>query len=61
MEGDGLVSNKVDYEMDAGPDREPVQITNEFCDAGVLVGLGNRTYSVPWGLGSDACKRCYCQ
>ena len=46
LESDGLVSNKVDFEMDAGPDREPVQITNNFCDAGVLVELGFRTYSV---------------
>ena len=27
MEGDGLVSYKVDFEMDMGPDREPVQAT----------------------------------
>ena len=33
LEGDGLVSNRVDFEMDAGPDQEPVQITNVFCDA----------------------------
>ena len=23
--------------MDAGPDKEPVQITNDFCAAGVLI------------------------
>ena len=57
MEGDGLVSNKVDYEMDVGPDWEQLQITNDFCEAVVLVGLGNGTYSVPGGLGHDACEK----
>ena len=47
LESDGLVSNKVDFEMDVGPDGEPVQITNIFCDAGVLVEFGFRTYGVP--------------
>ena len=51
LEGDGLVSNKVDFEMDAGPDQMPVQSTNNFCDAIVLLGLSNGTYSVPWGQG----------
>ena len=46
LESDILVSNKVDFEMVAGPDREPVQITNNFYDAGVLVELGYMTYSV---------------
>ena len=46
LEGDVLVTNKVDFKMVAGPDREPVQITNDFCDAGVLVELGYRTNSV---------------
>ena len=32
------------------------QITNDFCDAGVLVGVGYRTYSVPGGLGYNACE-----
>ena len=32
--------------MDAGPDREPVQITNDFYDAGALEGLGYRTHSI---------------
>ena len=31
--------------MGAGPDREPVQITYNFYDAGVLVGLGYKTHS----------------
>ena len=43
--------------MDAGPDREPVKNTNDFCDTCVFVGLGYRAYSVPWGLGYDACMR----
>ena len=46
LEGDILVSIKVDFEMVAGPDREPVQITNDFCNAGLHVVLGYRTYSV---------------
>ena len=54
LKGDGLVSNKVYFEMDAVPDREPVQITNYFCVAWVL---GYGTYSKPGGLGYDACKR----
>ena len=45
------------YEMDAGPDWEPVRIMNNFCDAGVHVGLGYGTYSVTGGLGYNACKR----
>ena len=57
LEGECLVSNKVDFEIDAGPDREPVQITNDFCDAGVLVGLGYWTYCEPGGPRYDACKR----
>ena len=57
FQGDGLVSNKADFEMDVGPDREPVQSTNNFCDAWVLVRLCYRTYSVPGGLGYDVCER----
>ena len=58
MEGEGLVlSNEVDFKIDAGLERGKVQITNDFCDAGKLVGLGNMTYSVPRGLGYDVCKR----
>ena len=34
-----------------------MQITNDFCDAGVLVGVGYGTYSVPRGMDYDACKR----
>ena len=40
LEGDNLVGNKVDFEIEAGPDRKPVQITNVFCDDGVFIGLG---------------------
>ena len=43
----------VDFEIDMGPDLDSVQITNDFCDAGVL---GYGTYSVPRGLGYDACE-----
>lgn len=31
-----FVSNMVDLEIDARPDWQPEQITNDFCDAGVL-------------------------
>ena len=53
MEGDCLVSKIVAFEIDVGPDWELVQITNDFCDAGVL---GYKTYSVCRGLGYDACE-----
>ena len=55
MENDGLVSNMFDLEMDAGPAREPLSITINFCDAGVLVGLGNGKYGkyIPGGLGQS--------
>ena len=46
LESDGLVSNKVDFEMDAGPDREPVEISDCLCDAGVHVGFGYRMDSI---------------
>ena len=52
-----LESNEVDLEMDAGPDLEPVQITNDFCVAGIFIGLGYRTNSLPGGLGYDVCER----
>ena len=55
LEDDGLVSNKVDFEMDAGPDQEPVQITNVFCDAGVFIGLVYGTYSVSGGIQLVSC------
>ena len=42
LEGDGLVINKVDFEMDAGPDWKRVQI-NDFYDAGEFIVLGNGT------------------
>ena len=33
MESDSLMSNKVDFEMDKGPYRVPVQIPDDFGDA----------------------------
>ena len=51
MESDCL--NTVDFEIDVGPDQDPVQMTDVFCDAGVL---GYGTYSVPRGLGYNACE-----
>ena len=30
LEGDGLESNEVNFKMDAGPDREPVEIHRIF-------------------------------
>ena len=38
LEGNGLESNEVDFKVDAGPDRESVEISNCLCDAGVHVG-----------------------
>ena len=54
LEGDDLESDKVDFEMDVGPPREPVHITNDFCDACVLVYSTN---SVPLRLGYYVCVR----
>ena len=34
-----------------------MQITKGFCDTGVLMRLGYRTYGVHGGLGYDACER----
>ena len=50
-------SNEVDFKVNAGPDREPMGTTNHLCDSGVQVGFGNRMYSVPGGLGHNACER----
>ena len=44
LDGDGLESNKVDFELDVGPDWKPVYILNNFVDAGVFIGLVYRTY-----------------
>ena len=30
LEGDGLLSKRVDFEIDVGPDREPKQILKDF-------------------------------
>ena len=35
--GNGLESNEVNFKVDAGPDREPVEISDCLCDAGVHV------------------------
>ena len=55
--GKGFESNQVEFEVDAGPDREPMETTNHLCDAGVQVGFGYRMYSVPGGLSHNACER----
>ena len=44
MDSDGIVSNKVDFETDVGPERLVASADHsDCCDAGVLVGLGYRT------------------
>ena len=50
-------SNKVDFEVDAGLDLEPMEPTNHLCDSGVQVGFGYRMYSVSGGLSHIACER----
>ena len=50
MEGDGLKGNTVDFKMDAGPDREPVEITAYLCNAGVPGGSGKDAALVHGGL-----------
>ena len=37
MLGNGLESNEVDFEVDAGPDLEPMETTNHLCDVDVLL------------------------
>ena len=54
--GNGLESNKVDFKVDVGPDREPMEMTNHLCDAGVRVSFGYRMYSIQGGLSHNACK-----
>ena len=59
FKGDGLVSNKFIFEWM----REPVQITNDFYDAGVLVGLWYRTHSISYSVSGDwvpMCAREFC-
>ena len=36
--GNGLESNEVDFKVDEGPDREPMEINKHLRDAGVHVG-----------------------
>ena len=55
--GNGLKCNEVDFKVEAGPDREPVEFFNCLCDAGVHVGFGYRMDSIQRGLGNNACKR----
>ena len=54
--GNGLESNEVDFKVDVGPDRDPMEISNHLCDAGVHVGFGNSTNSLQRGLSHNACK-----
>ena len=48
--GNGLESNEVDFKVDAGPDMEPVEISNCLRDAGVHVGFGYKMDSIQRGL-----------
>ena len=40
-----------------GPDREPMEISDRLCDAGVHVGFGYLMNSIQRGLSHNACKR----
>ena len=40
--GQWFESNEVDFEVDAGQDREPIETTNHLCDAGIHMGFGYR-------------------
>ena len=44
--GNDLESNEVDFEVDAGPEREPMEMMNHLHDTGVHMGFGFRMYSV---------------
>ena len=55
--GNGLESNEVDFKVDAGPDMEPVEISNCLCDAGLHVGFGYRMDSIQRGLSHNASNR----
>ena len=50
-----LESNEVDFEVNERPDREPMEMTNLLCDAGVPVGFGYMMYSVPGSLNHNVC------
>ena len=52
--GNGLEINEVDFKVNAGPDREPMEITNHICHAGVHVGFNYRMYSIQGGLSHNA-------
>ena len=54
--GNGFETNEVNFKVDAGPDREPMEITNQLHDAGVHVGFGYKMYSIQGGLSRNACK-----
>ena len=43
--------------MDMGPDREPMEISDRLCDAGVHVDFGYLMNSIQRGLSHNACKR----
>ena len=55
--GNGLERNEVDFEVNAGPGREPMETTNHLHDAGVHINFGNSMYNVPGGLSPKVCKR----
>ena len=40
MVSNGLESNEVDFKVDAGQDKEPMETMKYLCDAGVQLGFG---------------------
>ena len=48
---------RFNLKVDAGPDREPIEISNHIFDAGVHVGFGYRMNSIQRGLSHNACER----
>ena len=58
--GNDLKSNEVDFKVDAGPDRESMEITNHHRDAGVHVGFGYRMYIIQRGLSHNESQREFC-
>ena len=44
LKGGGLEINEVNFQIDAGSDREPVEIKEYLCDADLSGGLGEDVY-----------------
>ena len=53
--GNGIESNEVDFKVDAGLDRQQMQISNHLRHAGVHVSFGYRMNSIQSGLSHNAC------